>query len=559
MFSRNVPVLPLAALTLLTIVTYAPVGQCDFINMDDPHYVTANEQVVQGLTAESIPWAFTTTHAGLWIPLTWLSLQLDATLFWPEYAPSRAEEARLAAWGFHWSNVLWHLANSLLVYRLVLSWSDSPAQSILTAALFAVHPLHVESVAWVTERKDLLSAFFGLAALLSYQRYADHRAARWYLITLLLFVLSLLSKAMLVTLPLLMLLLDAWPLRRFDQERPAWLLVEKVPLFAAAALITAITFVAQTSTGAVVSIARMPLSDRLANAVVSYAEYVKKTVWPVDFACYYPHPGSAWSGTDVLASAALMSALALMAYRLRATVPALALGLAWFAISLLPVIGLVQSGDIARADRFTYFPLIGLFFGIAQAASVLAERVRMRLSARVLVSCIVIALLAATTFRQVLLWRDSRTLYEHTLAITADNPYIEGLLGVFLYQEANEARSRLHTRELREEADVHLARSLELKPDNHPEVHFYRGLLLAEKRRWHEASEHLEKAVEHRPDWAAGHFHLGEALAQQVHDDAAVSRARTHLEFAARLDRYYAAPASHHLLLLQKSAKGPRS
>jgi tetratricopeptide (TPR) repeat protein len=333
-----------------------------FTNYDDTDYVTTNQEVRAGLSAAGLRWAFTSFHAANWHPLTWLSLQLDATLFGPE-----------AAWGYHLTNLLLHAANVLLLFLTLRRMTGAVWRGAAVAALFAVHPAHVESVAWIAERKDVLSGFFWMLTLLVYAWYAERPGWRRYLVVLAAFALGLMAKPMVVTLPCVLLLLDYWPLRRLAGLRPAAKLVlEKLPLFALTATACVVTMAAQKD--AMSSLERLPLSERLMNTAAAYAAYLGELFWPTKLAVLYPHPHGgltqAEAGRAVVVLAAV-TALALLAWR---SYPYLIVGWLWFLGTLVPVIGLVQVGAQSMADRYTYLPYVGLFLALVWGAADLAAR-----------------------------------------------------------------------------------------------------------------------------------------------------------------------------------------
>ena len=370
------------ALALLTLALYWPVVGHDFVNYDDGLYVTDNPHVQAGLTLDNIAWAFSTGHASNWHPVTWLSHLIDFSCFgW-------------FAGGHHLVNVLFHTANTLLLFLLLRRLTGSLWRCAIVAALFAWHPLHVESVAWVAERKDLLSLFFLLLSLSAYVGYVKQPSPGRYTLTLACFALGLMAKPMIVTLPCLLLLLDWWPLARLRLsatdagENPSprshlWPLVcEKLPFFALAAASCVVTVWTQHQTGALRTFHAVPLSARLANTVTAYACYLWKMIWPADLAVLYPMPSS-WPLAMVLGSALALAGLSLFAWRWRTQFPWVVVGWCWFVVTLVPVIGLVQVGEQAMADRYTYLPLIGVFLALTwgvEAATVarrgcdLAER-----------------------------------------------------------------------------------------------------------------------------------------------------------------------------------------
>ena len=407
-------------LALLTVLVYLPAGFHEYIYFDDPDYVLDNSVVQNGLTWSGFQWAFIGWHAGNWHPLTWLSLELDCQLFGPN------------AGAQHLVNVLFHAANAVLLFLLWWRLTKSCWPGALVAALFAWHPLHVESVAWVSERKDVLSTFFGLASLLFYARYVAETTAKslrtkiFYILSLFSFVLSLLAKPMLVTLPFFLLLLDYWPLQRWP-GKPGRLIWEKGPFFLLAAVSCVIAFFAQRH-AAVVSLQAYGPSLRLENAVMSVGAYLSKTFWPVNLCVFYPLP-PAFSAVAVALSASLLLVITLLAWRWRAHRYFL-MGWLWFVGMLVPVIGLVQVGQQAMADRYTYLPAVGLFvaaaYGLAEAQRRLAWQVRTLglLAGLVLAGCV------AVTEHQLNFWRNSETLFTHTLAVTQNNGRGHLLLGV---------------------------------------------------------------------------------------------------------------------------------
>jgi tetratricopeptide (TPR) repeat protein len=463
------PVFLCLLLAMVTLAVYWPVRQFEFITYDDPEYYTANRHVREGLSLDGLNWALTTGHACNWHPVTWLSHMLDASLFGPEAA------------GPHIVNLLLHTANSLLLFLLLLRLtglrpkggaSPPPAGaywcSALVAALFALHPLHVESVAWISERKDVLSTFFGLLAIGAYGRYVEKLDGQplptvssppspignrqspignplvW---SLAFFALSLMSKPMLVTLPFVLLLLDYWPLQRvsgavcqvsggdWGLEFGVWktLLREKVPFFALAAVSSLITLAVQKTGGAMLSAEALPFGMRIANAFVSYARYLAKTFWPVNLAIPYPSPGS-WPPALVAGAVVLVIGLSLLAFRMGRRRPFVLVGWFWFAGTLLPVIGLVQVGIQAMADRYSYVPLIGVFLLLAWGAGELWERRRWPNWIAGAAALALLGACAARTRNQLAVWQNAQTLFAHAIAVTPHNHRAHGNLGLYYYQ-----------------------------------------------------------------------------------------------------------------------------
>jgi tetratricopeptide (TPR) repeat protein len=413
MSSRARPLLLALLLAALTVAAFAPVRSGTFLTVDDPLYVVENPRVRAGLTGPGVLWALTTTHAANWHPLTWVSHMLDVQLFGLD--PGAHHQVSLAL----------HAANAVLLFLLLRGLTGAAWPSALAAALFAVHPLRVESVAWIAERKDVLAAFFWMATGLAYLRYVRSRRRAAYGATVALFALGLAAKPMVTTLPLVLLLLDFWPLGRFLPGRRAAaggnavrLLVEKLPLLALSAAAAAATLVAQEAGRMVRPLAAYPLGVRAGNALVSYLRYLGKTVWPVDLAFPYRHPGTSLPPAAVAAAAAALVLLTVLALALRRRTPYLAVGWLWFLGTLVPVIGLVQVSDQAMADRYTYLPLIGpawaLAWGLAAAG---AGRPRLRAGAGA-AAAVAVGVLVVLTRRQVGYWRDDRSLFTHTAAVT---------------------------------------------------------------------------------------------------------------------------------------------
>jgi tetratricopeptide (TPR) repeat protein len=538
---------------VLVVLTWAAFWQVcgnDFVNYDDGEYLTQNPHVQAGLTPESVRWAFTTTHCANWHPLTWLSLQLDHQLY------------GLASWGYHLTNLLLHTANVLLLFVALRRMTGAVWRSAVVAALFAVHPLHVESVAWVSERKDVLSTFFGMLTLGAYIGYAQRPGPARYLLVVLAFALSLLAKPMLVTLPFVLLLLDYWPLGRFGAgRRPApgflrSLVVEKLPLFALAAASCAVTVFAQQK--AVLPLEKLPLEARIANALVAYVHYLRLTVWPRNLAVFYPHaaePGLAW---EAVAAGGLLVCLS-AGFFWAARRPYLIVGWLWYLGTLVPVLGLVQVGLQAAADRYTYVPLIGLFVLLVWGVSDLLAGLRWHraalksASAALLLACLVL------TRWQVGYWKNSVTLWEHALEVTPENFTAHYNLGL-----AFALRGNLH------EAFRHFSVARRLNPE-HAEPLSNMGVILTRQGKLSEASRHFAAAVKIKPEDALLRFNLGCALAQQGQLEGAVEQLRqavnlrpdvipflTTLEAAyAKLGRYAEAETTARAALRLAAAAQP--
>ena len=361
-------------LVAITLAVYLPILRHDFTNFDDDSYITENRHIQSGITKDSIIWAFTSSYASNWHPLTWISHMLDYRLFGPK------------PMGHHAVNLLFHTLNTLLLLFILKRMTKSVWKSAFVAALFAIHPLHVESVAWAAERKDVLSTFFWMLTMWAYVVYAERPRLKWYFVAVLFFGLGLMSKPTLVTLPFVLLLLDYWPLGRFagDQKKgPGWrLILEKMPLFAMSAASSVITYYAQQSSKAVISIDRLPLTIRAANALVAYVTYIGKMFWPRNLAIFYPHPGNTIPEWQVVGAFVLLACVTILALGLGRRYPYLPVGWLWYLGTLGPMIGLVQVGEQAVADRYTYLSYIGLFIMLAWGIPDLLRRVGERESGR---------------------------------------------------------------------------------------------------------------------------------------------------------------------------------
>ena len=516
----------LAALAVTVLLAVAPVVGGGFLVLDDPGYVTANPRVLSGLSLANLRWAATTGHAANWHPLTWLSHQLDVELW------------GLDARGHHATNLLLHAANALLAALALARLTGSPRRSLAVAALFALHPLRLESVAWIAERKDLLSALFFLLALLAHERWARRGGAARYLALLAAGAAAMAAKPMAVTLPGVLLLLDAWPLGRL-RARPWRCLLEKLPLAALAAGTAWATLAVQTAGGAVAGAAELPLGARLAQAARAPFEYLGRTLWPFDLSVLYPHPDLP-GGTPQAPLGALLAALALGAAVAAALAAlarpapgargAVAVGALWYLGTLVPVLGLIQVGEQATADRYTYLPHLGLFLALVWPAAEAARRLRLPGRTSLLAACALLAALAARTSVQARVWRDSTTLLEASLAATPDNPVLLWLAAV-----EDHRAGRL------DRAGARLARAIALRPlfaeARHALARVYRDL-----GRPREAERQLELALEIHPRYKPALLDL--AAVREAAGERAAARALR--ERAAALDaaRDAGAPAA---------------
>jgi len=507
-----------AALVLAVLVCFAPVVAADFLVLDDPGYVTANPHVLAGLSLDGLAWAATSGEHANWHPLTWLSHQLDVELF------------GLDPRGHHAVNLLLHAANALLAALALARLTGSPRASLAAAALFALHPLRVESVAWVAERKDLLCALFVLLALVAYERFARRGGPLRYAALLAAGAAAMASKPMAVTLPFLLLLLDAWPLGRL-RAAPGRCLAEKLPLLALAAGTAAATLTFQSSAGAVALAAELPLAARLANAAVAPFDYLARTLWPFGLSVLYPHPalpgGEPRAALAVALGAALLAAFAAAALatlvRGRPLAAPVAVGGLWFLGALAPVLGLVQVGEQASADRYTYLPHLGLFLALVFGGARLARRWTLPERALGLALLALLAALGARSSSEARLWRDSATLLEASLAATPDNPMLLWLAG----------REELAAGRL-ERAEQRLAHALTLRP-LFAEARQTLARVYAAQGRGDEAVRQLEIALELHPRYLPALLDLAAARARAgAHEEAAALAERARLAGAGR-------------------------
>jgi len=484
-------------LAVLTLGAYAPALRGGFTNYDDDTYVSENRHVQRGIDADTIRWAFTTTRAANWHPLTWLSHAGDWILYGAR--PS----------GHHATSLFLHVANVVLLFLLLGSVTRSWAPSAFAAALFAVHPLHVESVAWIAERKDVLSTSFWLLAMFAYARYVRAPSAARMAVVTALMALGLLAKPMLVTLPFTLRLLDVWPLRRYDL---GWrrLIAEKAPLFALAAASSVVTYLAQRAGGAVASVDRFPPIVRIANAIWSYAAYLGKTVWPAGLAVIYPHPGASLPSWKVALASVVLAGITAAAVTWRRSHPYVLTGWLWYVVTLVPVIGFVQVGRQGMADRYTYVPLIGIFIIVAWGAFGLGRRAVAPAVALVIV-------LAVITRAQAHVWHDSVTLFTHALEVTEANTTAEVDLGAAL-----ESLGRIDA------ARTHYDAALRLEPDNRAAHNRLAGLLASEGKLG-EAEAHYVLVLQRDPTDAATLNNLGITLAKQKRFGEAIERFRAAL------------------------------
>jgi len=497
--------LTMCGLVFLVWGAFAPMLGHDFVNYDDPVYVTENAFIRGGLSREGISWALTAFYDGNWFPLTWFSHMLDITLF------------GFQAGGHHLTSLLLHAVNTLLLFIVFRHMTGRPAASAMVAALFAIHPLHVEPVAWIAQRRELLATSFGLLAIGAYSRHRQNPKIGLYLAVVIFFFLSLASKPTWVTLPALLILLDIWPLRRLvlGQEgaigKLRELVAEKAPLFVLSLLSALLILFTQYRDGAVRSIEDFSVLERAGNAVFAYGQYLTKTLWPVRLAVYYPHPGSSLSAWQIGASAFFLLLVTGVVIRRFSRQPYLAVGWFWYLISLLPVIGLVQIGGAAMAGRYTYLPLTGIFFAAIWGAWDVLRSFR---AAPALLSAgglLLVIVLAVAARGQVAYWKDSITLFERSLAVTGPNPVALINLGDAYEKVGRPGKA------------IELYRQvLQLSPE-HPLAMFNLGEALWKSGNPAEAEKFYRKTLSVNPGHTGAANNLGAMLARQKRYQEALS------------------------------------
>ena len=522
-------------LIVATLSVFWQVNQFDFINFDDPVYVTENSNIQSGITLNGVRWAFSTTYAEFWHPLTWLSLMLDYQLH------------GLNAGGYHLSNLILHIMSTLLLFWLFNRMTGAIWRSAFVAALFALHPLHVESVAWIAERKDVLSAFFWMLTLCLYVYYTEKPVIKRYLLVLLSFSCGLMSKPMIVSLPIVLILLDYWPLGRLQQQKigtnktdivpassksgrkktkskkgeaknktslpnyqklsetkiagiiPLWQMREKIPFFIFSAVFAIITLYAQHKP----STNGFPLSSRIANAPVSFVTYLEKTFWPHDLAIFYPASNQlpVW---QVLGATLLILVVSAVVIVMVKRLPYLFVGWLWYAITLLPVLGIVQVGNHAMADRYTYLPLIGIGIMLGWWIPFLIKRGEIRKVILFPAGVFFIAILSFLTWQQCGYWKNSIILFEHALQITKNNDLAHYNLGMALKNQGK-----------MEEALNEFRKAISIKPSS-ADAHNNLGIILEMHfKKYDEAIYHYRQALQNAPNNSGTHFNFGIALAKK--------------------------------------------
>ena len=506
-------------LILATFAVYLQIQDHEFIYFDDDLYITNNLNVQAGLTSESIKWAFTTSHPPYWHPMTWLSHMLDYQLF------------GLHPKGQYLTNLFLHISSVLILFIVLLRMTGALWQSGFVAAMFAIHPLNVESVAWIAERKNVLSTLFWLMTIWAYICYAQRPTIKRYGLVFLFFSLGLMSKPMLATLPFVLLLLDYWPLRRFQFEqeidhtetleintakksRAFRLVLEKTPLFVLTIGLSIVTVRLQKIAGAITSLDVFPLQARITNATVSYLEYLGKMIWPSELSILYPHPGNAlplWQG--VLCGMVLVG-ITIFSIKLIRKAPYFAVGWFWYLGTLVPVIGIVQVGVQAMANRFAYIPLIGIFIIVAWGVPELISKWRYKEKILSVSVGIIILTLLITTWREVSYWKNSITIFKHAIRVT-DKKYptfarIHNNLGVNLSAE-----------EKNDEAISNYKMAIKIKPD-FAGAYFNLGKALSAEGEYEEAISNYKTAIKIKPDFTDAHYNLGNVLSSDGKREKAI-------------------------------------
>ncbi|MBC2717653.1 MAG: tetratricopeptide repeat protein [Desulfobacteraceae bacterium] len=498
-FYNHREVVIILLLLIMTFSVYFQVHQFEFVGFDDNEYVYENPNVTTGVTFENIIWAFTAFHSNNWHPLTWISHMTDCQIF------------GLQPGWHHLINLFFHIANAILLFLVFRKMTGGLWQSAFVAAVFAIHPLHVESVAWVSERKDVLSTFFWILTMWSYYWYANRLVFKRYILILLFFTMGLLSKPMLVTLPFVLLLLDYWPLKRIQFQQIEcgprqhlfsikFLILEKIPLFFLSAISCFLTFSAQG--GVVKSFETFSMTSRIANAFISYVSYIGKMIYPAKLAFLYPHPEMLpwWK---VLGACLILFIITFLAIRMASRHPYFIVGWLWFLGTLVPVVGFVQVGMQSMADRYTYIPMIGLLTGFSWGISELVEGWKNKKALLVASTTILFSLLIAVTWKQVGYWKNSKEMLEHTLRVTSNNYIAHDTLGVELFRQGKT-----------EKAIHHYLKAIQIYPKNYY-THFNLGAARYQQGKTEDAIQHYLKAIQFEPNYAMAHCNLGSAFYQK--------------------------------------------
>jgi protein O-mannosyl-transferase len=484
-------------LVILTWAVFIQTLRYDFVNYDDPHYVYQNTRIISGINVANVAWAFTHVHSENWHPLTTITHMLDCQL-----------HGLNAGW-HHFTNVFLHCLAVVLLFVALERMTGALWRSAFVSAVFAVHPLHVESVAWISERKDVLSALFFMLTLLAYLHYTRAPSIGRYVTVGLVFAFGLMAKPMLVTLPFVLLLLDYWPLGRFEARRSNTvrqlkrLVLEKVPLITLSAVSSIVTFLAQR--GAIGWTEQLPMSERISNAFVAYVVYVRQMFWPARLAVFYPHPENRLPGWEVSLALIVLVGITAAAFVFRKKAPYFVIGWLWYLGMLVPVIGLLQVGWQGHADRYTYLPQIGLYIAVTWAVTDLTRSWRVQRIALAAAAVLIVGALSCRAWLQTSYWRDSETLFTHALAVTTNNDVALNNLGIIFLDKGqlDDAISKLEA-------------AIDLRPENAP-AHDNLAKALLKKGQVTEAMVHYRKFLELEPANVEARNTLGTALIQQGH------------------------------------------
>jgi tetratricopeptide (TPR) repeat protein len=552
-------------LVVLTLLAYARLADNGFINLDDPDYVTRNAHVQAGLSLDGLRWAFTTGHSANWHPLTWLSHMLDCQLW------------GLAPAGHHLTSLVLHAASVVLCFRFFSRTTEAIWPSAFVAAVFALHPLHVESVAWAAERKDVLAGLFWMFTSIAWVRWVERPSAWRYMLVLVVYALALMTKPMLVSLPFVLCLLDVWPLQRIHRAPVvrtdvARVVREKLPLFALALASSAVTYAVQASAGAMDLGQRYPVGLRLENALVAYVAYIGKALWPASLAVFYPHRATAFPLVQVLGAALLLSVISAFVLRRLRSKPYLAVGWLWYLGTLLPVIGIVQVGAQALADRYTYIPFIGLSIAVAWSAADVAQHWKAARPVLAASSALAVIAWTALTWELVGSWRNDISLFSHAVESLPESHRAHVMLGNVLVRDGRledglaqyQRALELHPED--PEARINLARALEQLGRQDEALAQCRALIarsptaadaflmlariLEARGEREEAGRAYLEALRLGPDWAEAHNNYGSLLLHEGRVDEAITEFTRALELKPGM-----AAAKHNLKLAQESRR----
>ena len=511
-FNIRYDVLICLFLVIATLAVYWQISYHEFVNFDDSSYILQNKQVQKGLTLESISWAFSFNDIAYWHPLTWISHMLDCQIY------------GLIPGMHHRTSLIFHIVNSILLFFVLQKMTGALWRSAFVAALFAMHPLNVESVAWVAERKNVLSAFFWMLTMLAYVHYTTRPSLYRYLLALLLLMFGLMAKPMLVTLPFVLLLLDYWPFERFRHEPPFNLILEKIPFFALSAVSVYISSLSVKYYGIVVSTELVPMQLRIANALLSYVKYIEKMIWPKNLAIFYPFPDTLpiWQILGAGLFLASISFLVLLNLRKK---PYLCMGWLWFLGTLIPVIGLKQAGLWpAMADRWAYVPLVGIFIILSWGGSDLLKKWTHKNVMSAILAIAVLLALTVLSFMQASHWKNSITLFENAIKVTENNCMAHNNLGIALL-----GKGELN------KAIFHYKKALNIKPDISEAIKNL-GVALTEKGNFKEAAQYFSKALVINPEDWDSYYKLGGVLAKRGKFNEAIR----HLEEVIKINPGYA-------------------